>query len=698
MKSETIYLLKFLEQRQQLTIPIYQRKYNWNLKECEKLFEDILKIGNESQEKTHFLGSVVCIGGILPGLVRLSLIDGQQRLTTVSLLISALVDYLKKNINENVNYDKLISYYLINEKENGNDKYKLILTQEDKKTLKKIIDNVSINDKKLKLELKKEDSKRLVDNFNFFKERINSDNVETIYNGLEKLIIVYIGLEIGKDNPQLIFESLNSTGLELNQADLIRNYILMGLNEKEQKALYEKYWQEMEKEFEHNENAILFDNFIRNYLTIKLGRIPTFKNIYHDFKLFSIDFKEDIEVLLKDIYKYASYYFKIVFDKENNDISNAFKSLNELKYDVVHPFLLEVYRDYIDEKITDSDLIEIVQLLESYLFRRVICDIPSPSLNKTFATLYKQIDKEDYMDSFKAILILKDSYRRFPNNNEFEKKFLFKDVYNLRNRNYLLGKLENYNVKEYINVESYTIEHIMPQNPNLPTYWKKSLGENWKEIQKKYLHTIGNLTLTGYNSELSDKSFICKRDDNIGGFKKSPINLNKYLSNLDDWNEETIVNRSKKLFKRANDIWFYPDLDKTILENYIESEEKKKTQEYTLADHQYVQKDQPMGFLFEELRKRILNIDAEVKEEPKKLYIAYKTTTNFVDIIPQKKALRILLVIPFNKIEDPKSKVRDVTGIGKWGNGNGELKIKSFNDLDYALYLIKQAFDFSLSN
>jgi predicted transport protein len=447
----------------------------------------------------------------------------------------------------------------------------------------------------------------------------------------------------------------------------------------------------MEKNFGHSENSGLFDRFMRDYLTIKLGRIPTVKEIYSEFKQYSLN--KDIKEIVKDIFEFSKYFANIALEKEpDKEIREIFLDINELKVDVSYPFILQIYSDYIKEKITKEDLIQILKLIESYVFRRAICGVPTNSLNKTFSTLYKSIDKENYLESVQAIIILQDSYRRCPNDDEFKRELIIKDVYNFRNRNYLLRRLENFERKEYVDVESYTIEHIMPQNQNLSDEWKKELGENWKEIQKTYLHTIGNLTLTGYNSELSDRPFKVKRDME-GGFKDSPIRLNNFLANKENWNEEKIKERAEEVTKLAIKTWSYPKLNSETLSKYAPKEEETEKQKYTIDDHKYLKEGELMRPLFEELRKKILNIDSSVKEDSKFLYIAYKSVTNFVDIIPQQKALRLSLNISFDKIKDPKGLCKDVAGKGKWGNGDTEIKISTNKEIDYALNLIKQAFD-----
>lgn len=629
MDANKEYLLNFLQQDQQLSIPIYQRKYSWTNLECKQLFNDILRVGND-EEKNHFIGSIVYMkkdSHIAGPINDMLIIDGQQRITTLTLLISAFANFLKENPNENIgSSENLVNYYILNDKEKGEKRYKLLLTRDDKSTLIKIIDNLLSEDK---IEFNEKDSERILENYNYFTKQINEENLEIIYTGLRKLIIIYIALEQGIDNPQLIFESLNSTGLELNQSDLIRNYILMGLEAEEQEDLYLKYWHEMELIFENSENES-FDNFLRDYLTIHLDRIPTFRNVYLEFKKYSKRF-ENIEKLVKDIYTYSQYFLKIAMDKEEDeDLNKAFKSLNSLGYDVTRPFTLQLYRDYFESKIANKNVdsknnklakdkeinsknkeltkeefidsknkelikvefIEILNLTESYLLRRLICGIPTVSLNKTFASIYNELAKENYLESYKINLLLKDSYKRMPKNTEFRNNCITKDFYNLKGKNikYIFSKLENFQSKEISNIDNYTIEHIMPQNPNLSKEWKEELGHDWKAIQKNYLHTIGNLTLTGYNSEMSDKSFKEKRDMK-SGFKDSAIRLNKGLRDLDNWNEIAIQKRTDELISKAIEIWPYPDLDEKIIEEIEEknSKKSKKTKEKGLTKTQELQ-------------------------------------------------------------------------------------------------------------
>ncbi|MEG2340820.1 MAG: DUF262 and DUF1524 domain-containing protein [Odoribacter sp.] len=691
MKATSANLLSIIKGPKQFIIPIYQRTYSWLLPQCNKLFNDILKISSNELMQGHFIGSVVYFQESIhtvSDVPKLLVIDGQQRLTTVTLIIIALAEFIRNNdVEIDTTFTKLQNYYLLNADEDSELRYKLLLTKRDKETLISLINGI---------EPAEEHSLRLVENYKFFKSKISKENIVDVYNGILRLFIVDVALEKDKDNPQLIFESMNSTGLDLSQADLIRNYILMGQDIKLQTELYERYWFPMEQSY-GNEYSSRFNWFVRDYLSVQTGVIPTIGKVYENFKAYVQSNKSPntITGVVQDLFKYSGYYVNMVLRKERDlELRKLFSNIMRLKVDVSYPFLLPVYNDYTDEVITIDEFKEIIALIENYVFRRAICGIPTNSLNKTFATLYKSIDKSQYLESLKAAFQLMGNYKRFPNDTEFEREITSKDVYNFRSRNYLLHRLENHNRKETVSTDDYTIEHIMPQNPKLSTKWQNMLGGNWQEVQKTYLHTLGNLTLTGYNSELSDNTFDIKKSME-GGFNDSPLRLNRFMQKVDIWNEKTINERAKELATIAAKIWKAPNLSQEILDKYLHSEEKNIS-DYTVDNYEYLKGE--MLELYFSLRKRILNIDASVKEEYKKLYIAFKSHTNFVDIVPQKSRLRLSLNMEFSQIEDPKGMCIDVSNKGRWGNGDIEIGISNTNELDDVMDLIQQAFDIQMED
>ncbi|AYL28152.1 hypothetical protein DN073_02080 [Pseudomonas aeruginosa] len=698
MKATETNLLKFLKKSPQFVIPIYQRNYSWTEAQCQQLWSDLLRSGRDEQINGHFIGSIVYVERGLSTVTTqeaLLVIDGQQRLTTCTLLIAALAKHFEANqlpeLLDSFSARKLHNYYLLNPEEDGERHYKLILSETDKKTLLAIIKSAP---------MPAEISTRIEQNYTLFQALINKhqDELKAICQGLAKLLIVEVSLDRTQDNPQLIFESMNSTGLELSQADLIRNYILMGLEPKLQTELYQSYWRPMEKSFGQKAYVTHFDPFMRHYLTAKTGEIPNVREVYAAFKAFARASQLDTTALVADIHAYASYYCAMALGAETESkLKEAFHDLRELKVDVAYPFLLDVYHDYKQARLAADELVSIVRLVESYVFRRAICAIPTNSLNKTFPGLSRTLKKDRYLESVRAAFLLLPSYRRFPGDEEFQRELKQRDLYNFRSRSYWLRRLENHGRKERIVVEDYTIEHILPQNEVLSSAWQAELGPDWQQTQQKYLHTLGNLTLTGYNSEYSDYPFAYKRDQVINadgkkiGFKYSALNINEGLGEVEKWDESAIKTRAERLAREAAKVWAAPQLDSSVLDAYRPSA-TNAGQHYGIDDHPHLTSG-TIRTLFDALRKEILELDPCIYEEYLKLYVSYKAETNFVDVVPQARRLRLSLNMPFSEIDDPKGLCTDVTNLGRWGNGDVEVGLSSLDELPYVMGLIRQSFD-----
>lgn len=698
MKATEANLLKFLRKSPQFVIPIYQRNYSWTAAQCRQLWADLMRAGRDEKVNAHFIGSIVYVERGLSSVTSqeaLLVIDGQQRLTTCTLLIAALAKHFEAQglgeMLEAFSNKKLRNYYLLNPDEEGERHFKLILSETDKETLLAILQNAP---------MPTETSSRICENYSLFQELVSSHHGElsAICQGLAKLVIVDVSLDRAHDNPQLIFESMNSTGLELSQADLIRNYILMGLEPKLQTDLYKTYWRPMERAFGQAAYVVHFDAFMRHYLTAKTGEIPNVREVYTAFKTFARTVKGDTRDLVADIHAYASYYCAMALQSETDvALKQAFHDLRELKVDVAYPFLLDVYHDYREGRLTSDEVLQIVRLVESYVFRRAICAIPTNSLNKTFAGMSRTLKKDRYLESVQAAFLMLPSYRRFPSDNEFQREIKVRDLYNFRSRSYWLRRLENHGRKERVMVEDYTIEHILPQNEALTKDWQAELGPDWKRIQQTWLHTLGNLTLTGYNSEYSDRPFAYKRDvvtdkdGNLVGFAHSPLKLNLGLGKVAAWDETAIKVRADRLAADAAKVWSSPHLPTDILEAYRPAT-SKPGQQYTIADHSNLGIG-PMRELFETFRKAVLALDPCVSEEYLKLYVAYKAETNFVDVVPQTKRLLLVLNLGIEDIEDPKGLCRDISNIGRWGNGDVEVGLSRPDELPYVLGLVRQSFD-----
>lgn len=560
-------LNKLLNTSRQFIVPIFQRNYSWQKNQYEQLWFDILRASKFKEKQNHFIGSIVYIDMGTPAgrPQQLLLIDGQQRLTTISILLCAIKDYVQKfNLETKlINLAKIKNQFLYNSDEIDEDRYKLLLNVQDKETYIKLIDNTIFTVNK--------PATNIIKCYEFFYERIEDfikqhGQIDEIYAGIFKLSLVSISLDKDSDNPQMIFESMNSTGKDLSQTDLLRNYLLMDLTPEKQTRLYKTYWKPMEELFGediYKNDVNKFDYFIRDFLTLKsdTGYICKINNVYENFKRYYLDNNCEKFVVLKDLFTYAKYYACIdLLQEKDDELKLYWQEFKKLDSHVVYPFLLKLYDDYSCQILIKEDFKKILQVVISYLWRRAICEIPTNSLSKTFATLYQAVDKDDYVNSVIKAFVFKSSYKRFPSDYEVREKLQTKDIYHFRLRKYLLEALENYYHKEPIdlNTANYTIEHIMPQNIEHNLLWQQMLGEDWQEVHSLYLHTLGNLTITGYNAEMSNKSFG-EKVNGESGFKHSHLKLNESIAQCDVWNKKAIQRRTNILTDIILKIWKYPE-------------------------------------------------------------------------------------------------------------------------------------------
>ncbi|GAA7324257.1 hypothetical protein HpM116_14080 [Helicobacter pylori] len=441
----------------------------------------------------------------------------------------------------------------------------------------------------------------------------------------------------------------------------------------------------MEEEFKQNET--LFNQFVRHYLTIKTREIPNINKVYVAFKRYQQERGIETEVLLQDLQKYCGYFCQIAFKKEaDKDLNKALGFLVDLEMDVIYPLLLELYSDYSDGVLSKADFIPIIALIESYICRRAVCGLGTNSLNKVFPSFTKHIQKDEYFKSLKAHFGYLTEKQRFPNNDEFKKLFITINFYRFKKNRYFFERLENFDRKERVYTHKYTIEHIMPQK--LTEEWERDLGENFQEIHNKYLHTIGNLTLTGYNSEYCNKSFQEKQDMEKG-FKDSPLRLNQGLRDLKSFGEEEIKKRANDLADLALKIWTYPKLDPETLEKYKLKKDKKEKKVYDLSSYKFGSHSRE---LFDILSKEIKALDERITEKFNKMCISYKFDTNFVSIVPLKNGgLNLYLNMPFYELQDEKNLARKAKG--NYGNGKIEVKLETKEDIPYCLGLIKQVLE-----
>jgi len=551
----------------QFIIPIYQRNYDWGTKECKQLLDDILRSGIEKNINAHFIGSIVFTKDDLyttSDINELMIIDGQQRLTTLTLIYIVLYRFYR-NKKDDEKAQEIMETYLINKFANNEQKIKL-----------KSIDS---NDEAIKFLINENDPSdftkysKVIENYIFFYENINEENIDYIIIGLRKLMFVEISLDKTKDDPQRIFESLNSTGLDLSQADLIRNYILMDLDKNLQVDLYKNYWNEIENNARNEaRNESLVSDFIRDYLTLKNKKIPNKNRVYEEFKNKFREFKENLDninelkINLEEIKRYSKMYNKLVNpDKEENgEIKRQLEYINRLEINVAFPFLLRVYDDYSKNIIDKEIFIDILELVQSYVWRRFILGLPTNALNKIFMTLYEKINTEDYFDSIAYYLVTKGGVQRFPSNPEIKECLKSKDMYSINKKNiyYFFERLENHNNKELVDLKSsdITIEHIFPKNPN--KQWKEHLSaEEYDLMMNTYLNTVSNLTFSANNISLSNKYFIDKRDMPDKGYRHSKLWLNEYISKQSKWGKKEVETRYQVILKRFFEIWEYPNIN-----------------------------------------------------------------------------------------------------------------------------------------
>ena len=556
MKGDDKKLVKFLYRGSKLVIPVYQRKYSWGIAQCKKLYEDLIKTFKEGRQ-SHFFGAIVTSEndeGIKEDLV----IDGQQRLTTISLLLLAIYNNIRDRKLETLDNklaDRIYNDFLADQYTDDIDKKLMLkLTEDDDYAYKALYTNS-----------KNIENSNITINYRYFYDRIKKEeiSIDELYSAFEVLEIIDVELK-SDDDPQLIFESLNSTGLALEEGDKVRNFILMGASFKNQNILYNNYWKLIE-----NNVGDQMDRFIRDYLSAKTRITPAFKRIYESFKSYVLENNFDKKCLLEDIYLYSTYYNILLTANIDSAIGEVIKRLNKLETTVTRPFFLEILKAMDTDKLKESEAYQVFKTIESYIFRRTIVELPTNSLNKIFLTLFNEVYKleenyEDFNNKLNYVLLRKSFSGRFPSEDEFLEKLSTRPIFQMKNSAlaYILERIENRGSKEtkdiYKHIErgEYSIEHIMPQT--LSSDWKKELGENYEEIHDLWIHRLANLTLTAYNSEYSNLKFHKKKTiDN--GYIDSGLRMNQYIARFDKWDVESLEKRNSDLMKLAIEIW--PNID-----------------------------------------------------------------------------------------------------------------------------------------
>ena len=576
MKGSECRLIEYMEgSSKRFVIPVYQRNYDWKIENCKQLYDDLVKI-IVNNRMTHFFGSLVSVYTLTRRNTEFLIIDGQQRLTTISLLLLAMYDLLQKDVvysDDHKLAEKILEEYLIDKHQSQETRIKLKPVKNDRNAYQRLYDspNEYIRESNLTI------------NYKYFYDRIqkNEITIDELFDAICSLEIIDIKLGDG-DNPQLIFESLNSTGLDLSEGDKIRNYILMGLPTQKQETYYEKYWNRIETYTQYDVSP-----FMRDYLSVKQGAIPSQKEIYIAFKRYVEQNSIDAEDLLKELLAYAKRYETLLIGSTNSKELNAcIFRLNRLVTTVTRPFFLEVLRLADEGRLELAEVADVFLITESYLFRRLMCDLPTNALNKIFLNLHREIMRYDgtdnnYLEKFKYALLYKKEKAQFPDDDEFVNCFTEKQVYLMNRKNviYMLERFENYGTMEdkdvyrHCDEGDYSIEHIMPQH--LSSLWVHSLGEDSEQIHELWVHRIANLTLTAYNSNYGNLTFEQKKTMQ-NGYADSGIRMNAYIAQKNKWTLAELEERNQYLMKRSIEIWERPETNFKPAEKQMES--------YSLAD------------------------------------------------------------------------------------------------------------------
>lgn len=648
MNGQAKPLVKFLDGSDtRFIIPVYQRNYDWKIENCRQLYDDLKKV-IENKRESHFFGSVVSVANTKGASSEMLIIDGQQRITTISLLFLAVVNLLKegKITSEKPNLcEKIENTYLLDPYQPEEKKVKLKPIKDDQDAFLKLFDT----------DEEYNHASNVTQNYLYFYNRILDGELtaDELFTAVCSLVIIDISLDPQKDDAQLIFESLNSTGLDLSEGDKIRNFVLMGKEPDKQEQFYNKYWNKIEKDTGYE-----VSDFVRYYLTVVLSKTPTIKEIYSVFKEYVEKNKMETEVLLQDMLKYARYYKQIRNAATGNaKVDLIMKRLNVLDMSVSIPYLMAVM-DYKEKySMSEDEFAKILITLETYIFRRLICGVPTNALNKIFSMLHRdclKYKKDDvaYVDVLIYLLVSKAGSGRLPKDSEFLIGLEEKNIYSMQSKNkmYLFDRFENGDSVEHTNVVelmedgTYTIEHVMPQT--LSVSWKEALGANYQEVYDKWINRLANLTLTGYNSQYSNRAFIDKKNAEKG-FKDSHLHINSMIAECNEWTEKEMIKRNNLLKEKALKLWEYPE---TNFEPAVAINEKhyldddfdftgRKIASYTFLDTPYSADSwsemyqQVVRFLFELDSTIIYKL---VKEDTGLGYhFSEKESSGFVEIAPK---------------------------------------------------------------
>lgn len=695
VKAQDSRFHKIVNGASQFIIPVFQRDYSWREEHCDQLWSDVNRVGSRERDDTHFMGSLVygAASDSAATLTKWLLIDGQQRMTTIALLLVALRDHIASNgwsgAEENSPTAKRIdAYFLKNLQEEGDRQYKLRLRRHDDAALRALLDGQPIPDAP---------RSRVTENYQHFCELLDGSDPDVVFRGISRLVVVDCKLD-AHDDPQLVFESLNSTGLDLSQADLIRNFILMRLPDREQTLLYDTHWRHIEDLF--RTDSRLFDSFARDYLAYRTrsARQARGSEVYSEFRDFfrdELERADGVEKALSEMHRHARYYAAFWSLRGlPSDVARSMGRLNR-QAEVAAMLVMRLLDCWERAKtLSDQQLRQAIELLESYVFRRAVCGLQTRGYWALFAGLAYRLDEQNPLDSLKAVLASQREGNRFPRDEEFEADLQLRDMYAMRTCHYLLDRLENHDTKEPTNTVAYTIEHVMPQNEKLRPEWRAMLGADWESVQKTWLHRLGNLTLTGYNPEYQDRPFSEKKTI-PGGFNDANIRLSKFIREQTKWTAIEIEARGKLLARTALEVWPPLVVSDEALKTNRQHELRKRAAQGSVDR---VPMSARARTLLDALRPRLLALHPEVIEVAAGKSIVYHAPDGdyFVELVPRKHRLLLLLGLDPSECEWRDDNVRSVADYKFLANASQDgatfYRLWSEEHIDDAMKLVGQAY------
>lgn len=635
----------------QFVIPVFQRDFSWTREQCAQLWGDVMRASVAEADSGHFMGSIVYVGAdLMSAFQSWLLIDGQQRLTTLTVLMVALRDHIRETgwsgSDDGPTVARIDEYFLVNRLETGERHYRLILRGRDNATLRGLVDGKST------AELDTEYSELLMEAYEYFRSVLQAPDCdpERVYRGMARLNVVDVTLDRAVDNPQLVFESMNSTGIALRPSDLVRNYLLMGLGESEQTRLYVEYWSGIEELFRTSGGT--FDSFLRDYMALEQRLTQQIRQdrIYDEFKSFwNPAVGTPLEELLADMARVARTYasFLGVAPMQRPWLADAMGNMRSLNT-TQGLLIMRLYHHHEKGQLSQVEFVRSIVLIESYLLRRAVLGLQTRSYWSIFARIAHDLDPEAPFESLQVALARLRGNNRFPNDEEFRRGLLEHDLYGLRVCKHLLDRLENAGFQEPSPVHDFSIEHIMPQEITDVPQWQEMLGEDWAEEHGAWLHRLGNLTLTAYNSAYSNRPFGEKQVVE-GGFRQSAVRLNADVRDVPQWTSAEIRDRGTRLAVRALTIWPHHEADAQSIQAAHIRDLRKRAEERNASE---LEMSSAVREVFEGVRSRIREL-ADVIEVIEHKSVGCYGPEFFAELMPMRHSVRAILPLEFGEVAIP---------------------------------------------